>query len=277
MNLTPLITLALAEDFGSQGFPQGDATTHALIPPGTQARLDLVARTPLIVAGLEAAVATFKQVDASLTISLHSKDGTAARPGESLLTAQGNAAALLGAERVALNLLQRACGVATLTRAFVEAVQGTKAKILDTRKTMPGLRALDKHAVACGGGVNHRFGLYDAILIKDNHLALLGGVAPALARARASGLPVIVECDTLEQVAEALKAKPNRILLDNMPPATLREAVAMVNGALPLEASGGITLETARSHAETGVDFLSVGALTHSAPSADIGADIVFQ
>lgn len=275
----PLIDAALAEDFGSAGFPRGDATSQALIPAELEGVMRFHARVPLVMAGGAVAARVFATLDAGLRCDIRVEDGARAEPGTALVEARGAARSLLGAERVALNLLQRACGVATLTRAYADAVAGTRAKILDTRKTMPGLRALDKYAVTCGGGVNHRFGLYDAILIKDNHLALCGGVLPALALARAEhALPVILECDTLAQVEEALAAPvpPDRILLDNMSLAALSRAVELTAGRVKLEASGGVTLATVRDVAQTGVDFISVGALTHSAQAVDIGAEIAF-
>ncbi|MBV8939460.1 MAG: carboxylating nicotinate-nucleotide diphosphorylase [Alphaproteobacteria bacterium] len=273
MNFQTLINMALAEDIGS-----GDVTTQALIPEGLHVRMALVAREPLVMAAGEAAAQTFRTLDASIDAEIAVKDGERAAAGQPLVVLHGPARPLLSAERVALNLLQRACGIATATRAFVEAVTGTHAAILDTRKTMPGVRSLDKYAVRCGGGVNHRFGLYDAALIKDNHIALCGGIAQAVARLRAQApVPVIVECDTLAQVEDALAARPDRILLDNMTPEEMRRAVALARGRVKMEASGGITLANARAIAETGVDFLSVGALTHSVKAADIGADIQME
>lgn len=270
--LRPLIDLALQEDIGS-----GDITTELLIPKGTHARMQLNAREPLIAAGLEVAGLVFQTLDFSIDVFIPVTDGSKVLPWQTLLQAEGDAQALLTAERTALNIIQRLCGIATLTHQYVDACWGTNAKILDTRKTMPGMRLLDKYAVTCGGGVNHRFGLYDMVLIKDNHIALAGSVEKAIALARQGcNLPVIVECDTLMQVEEALAAEPDRILLDNMPPELMVEAVRMADGRVLLEASGGVTLQTVRTIAQTGVDFISVGAITHSVPAADIGADIVF-
>jgi nicotinate-nucleotide pyrophosphorylase (carboxylating) len=270
-----LVARALAEDVGA-----GDVTTLACVPATAQARACLVARTPLTVAGLPLAVAAFHALDPHLDLDLRVPDGAAVPAGDPLLEVSGPARPILTAERVALNFLQRLSGIATLAARFVAAVAGTRARILDTRKTTPGWRALEKYAVACGGGVNHRFGLADLVLIKDNHLAALAGerpnpVAAAVARARAARpyLKVEVEADTLEQVRQAVDAGADIILLDNLPPARLREAAALVAGRALLEASGGVTLATVREVAETGVDFISVGALTHSAPAADLGLD----
>lgn len=271
MNIQPIIDLALAEDIG-----EGDLTSGLLVPPGVVAAIRLVAGQPMVIAGVEAAMQVFRTVDRKVRIETSVSDGQKAGAGDSLLTVAGSARSLLAAERVALNLLQRACGVATLTKAYVDAVAGTGAVILDTRKTMPGLRQLDKYAVTCGGGKNYRMGLYDAVLIKDNHIALLGSVKAAVEKARAGTKKlVIVECDTLEQLREALPAKPDRILLDNMRPSALREAVKLVKGSVPLEASGGVTLANVRQVAETGVNFISVGAITHSAKAADISAEVM--
>jgi len=270
-----LVARALAEDVGA-----GDVTTLACVPATAQARARLVARTPLTVAGLPLAVAAFHALDPHLDLDLRVPDGAAVPAGDPLLEVSGPARPILTAERVALNFLQRLSGIATLAARFVAAVAGTRARILDTRKTTPGWRALEKYAVACGGGVNHRFGLADLVLIKDNHLAALAGERPnpvtaAVARARAARpyLKVEVEADTLEQVRQAVDAGADIILLDNLPPARLREAAALVAGRALLEASGGVTLATVREVAETGVDFISVGALTHSAPAADLGLD----
>jgi len=272
MNFQPLIDAALAEDIGS-----GDVTTQALIPPWLKARMRFNARERVIMAGGEVAKAVLHTLDNTLQVTLSAQEGAWAEARETLLTAEGNARSLLTSERVALNLLQRAASVATLTRAYVDAVAGTGAIILDTRKTMPGLRTLDKYAVTCGGGQNHRFGLYDAAMIKDNHIALAGDIAAAIeAVRRTANVPIIVECDTLEQVKQALAAQPDRILLDNMDIPTLHKAVELAGGHVPLEASGGITLETIRAVALTGVHYISVGRITHSAPSVDIGAEIEF-
>jgi nicotinate-nucleotide pyrophosphorylase (carboxylating) len=263
----------LAEDIGP-----GDATGLALLPEGLQAEAVLAARQPMVACGMELAARIFARVDGRIMAHDKLADGQAVKAGDVLLRLRGPARELLTAERTALNCVQRLCGIATLTRRYVEAVAGTGVSILDTRKTLPGWRLLDKYATRVGGAMNHRMGLYDAVMIKDNHLALYASVKEAVARARASTrLPIIVECDQLEQVAEALESTPDRILLDNMPPALLRQAVAMVAGRVPLEASGGITLENIRAVAETGVGFISIGALTHSAVAVDIGMDVVVK
>ncbi len=267
-----IIALGLAEDIGG-----GDVTTLTLVPEGAQASMRLVAREPLIACGAQLLPLVFGE---SVQVEGMAEDGLSLAAGEALATLHGPARTLLTGERVALNLLQRLCGIATLTARYVGEVQGTHAQILDTRKTIPGWRLLDKYAVRAGGGVNHRMGLYDMVLIKDNHIALCGGVAQAVARAREGmqrlgmQVPVEVECDTLAQLEQALEVKVERILLDNMNVASLREAVRITHGMAKLEASGGITLERLRMIAETGVDYISIGALTHSARAADIGADI---
>lgn len=266
---------ALDEDIGS-----GDATTLATVPAQHAARAVMRAREPLVVAGLTLAEAAFRELDAAVTLKHSVRDGEAVAAGATLLEVAGPARAVLTAERVALNFVQRLSGVATLTARYVAAVAGTRAVILDTRKTTPGWRRLEKFAVACGGGTNHRFGLHDLILIKDNHLAALreaqpNAIAAAVQRAREAypKLRVEVEADTLEQVAQAADAGADIILLDNMPPETLRAAVGLINGRARTEASGGVNLRTVRAIAETGVDYISVGALTHSAPAVDIGLD----
>lgn len=274
-----LIRLALQEDLGS-----GDVTTLATIPAGTQAQARMVAREPLVVAGLDIAAVVFKEISSLVQARLLAHDGQSVIPGQPLLEISGPAAALLAGERVALNFIQRLSGVATLTARFVDKIQGTRTAILDTRKTTPGWRRLEKYAVTCGGGRNHRFGLWDRILIKDNHLAALADQTPnaiaaavTLARQRFPQLKIEVEADTLAQVEQAVQAGADMILLDNMNPETLRKAVALVAGRCPTEASGGITLDTVRAVAETGVDFISVGALTHSARAMDIGLDFQSQ
>jgi nicotinate-nucleotide pyrophosphorylase (carboxylating) len=270
-----IIEAALAEDIGT-----GDVTSELLVPQGATASLAFVAREPLTVCGLAVAARVFAHLDKAIRTHAEAKDGQRVTKSAVLMRVEGNARAILSAERTALNLLQRASAVATLTSRYVEAVKGTKAVILDTRKTMPGLRALDKYAARTGGGRNHRMRLDDAILIKDNHIALAGGIGEALKRAiqgNARRLPLEIECDTLPQVKEALSAGATSLLLDNMPPDQLREAVTMAGGKATLEASGNVTLETVRAIAETGVDFISVGRLTHSAPSVDIGLDIAIS
>jgi nicotinate-nucleotide pyrophosphorylase (carboxylating) len=269
------IRAALAEDLGA-----GDATTLATVSEHATARAVMRARQPLTVAGLDFVRTAFQFLSGQVRFAGDCSDGDTCAAGAVLMEISGPARALLSAERVALNFVQRLSGVATLTARYVQAVQGTSAKILDTRKTTPGWRRFEKYAVACGGGTNHRFGLFDLVLIKDNHLAALrdakpNAVAAAVQRARAAypELRVEVEADTLEQVAQATEAGADFILLDNMSCGQLREAVRLVGGRARTEASGGITLESVRAIAETGVDFISVGALTHSAPAADIGLD----
>jgi nicotinate-nucleotide pyrophosphorylase (carboxylating) len=269
------VQLALREDLG-----KGDATTLATIPPEAHATAVMSAREPLTVAGLALAEATFVTLSLEVTVQKLAEDGSRVEKGGHLLKVTGPARALLSGERVALNFVQRLSGIATLTARFVEILQGTGAKILDTRKTTPGLRRLEKYAVRCGGGQNHRAGLYDMVLIKDNHLATLrhepgGALATAVRRARTAypTLKVEVEADMLDQVEQALAAGADIILLDNMSLEQMRTAVNQCRGRAQTEASGGIRLETVRAIAETGVDFISVGALTHSARAVDIGLD----
>jgi nicotinate-nucleotide pyrophosphorylase (carboxylating) len=269
------VRLALAEDLGA-----GDVTTLATVPETALASAVMRARERVVIAGTGLAVAAFRELSSEVQVETVARDGQIATAGESILSLSGPARPILSAERVALNFIQRLSGVATLTAQFVEAVRGTRAQILDTRKTTPGWRRLEKYAVTCGGGRNHRFGLYDMVLIKDNHLAALRSASPnpiaaALQRARAEypNLKVEVETDTLEQVEQAVAAGADLILLDNMEPAQLREAVRVCQGRAQTEASGGVNLETVRAIAEAGVDFISVGALTHSARAVDIGLD----
>jgi nicotinate-nucleotide pyrophosphorylase (carboxylating) len=272
-----LVELALAEDLG----PAGDRTSQALIPAGQPGRAAFVARTSGVVAGLPAAAMVCSAVDPALTFEPAVTDGSPVERGGVLATVTGPLRSILVAERTALNFLQRLSGVASLTRKYVEAVAGFRAKVLDTRKTTPGWRVLEKYAVRMGGGTNHRLGLYDGILIKDNHLAGLGGdVRKAVALARTfpgnAGLPVEVEVDSLEQLEAALAARADIVLLDNMTPDRMREAVSRRDAVAPgtlLEASGGVNLTTVREIASTGVDRISVGALTHSAPALDIALD----
>ena len=276
-----LVALALAEDLGDGAGVAGDLTSRFSIPEGLVGAADFVARTPGVVAGLPILALVAARLDARLAVEVHAADGDAVAAGARVATVRGPLRSLLAAERTMLNFLQRLSGVATLTRAFVGAVAGTGARILDTRKTTPGFRLLEKYAVRAGGGVNHRVGLFDAVLIKDNHLAGLGAgaVARAVGAARAAAPPgcvVQVEVDDLDQLGEALVARPDIVLLDNMTDGQLREAVARRGAAAPgvlLEASGGVNLATARGIAETGVDRISVGALTHSAAALDIGLD----
>ena len=268
----PVVRAALAEDLGRAG----DVTSAACIDPDARLQARFVARKPGVVAGLACARLALHALDPAATFEPLLADGDALAPGAALARVDANARALLSAERVALNLLGRLCGIATLTRAYVDAVAGAGAAITDTRKTTPGLRALEKYAVRCGGAVNHRFGLDDAILIKDNHVAACGGVGPAIRRARAAAghlVKVEAEVDSLAQLDEALAEAPDVILLDNFSLADLAAAVARAKGRAVLEASGGVTLQTVRAIAETGVDVISVGALTHSAPVLDIGLD----
>ena len=265
--LGELVTRALAEDVGS-----GDVTSQATVPEGTRAVATITQKAAGVVFGLDAAEATFRAMDPAVTLERLGAEGRWREPPAPVLRATGDARGLLGAERTALNFLQRLSGVATLTARCVAAVEGTGARILDTRKTTPGLRMLEKAAVAAGGGVNHRAGLYDMVLIKENHALMAGGVGPAVRAAAAAyaDLPLEVECSTLAEVDEALEAGATRILLDNMGPPQLRAAVARVAGRARLEASGGIGFDTLRAHAETGVDWISIGALTHSAPALDL-------
>ncbi|MFT4690205.1 MAG: nicotinate-nucleotide pyrophosphorylase (carboxylating) [Limisphaerales bacterium] len=269
------VRAALAEDIGS-----GDATSEATIPAAATANAAMVAREPLIVAGLEFATITFSQVDPSIRVERIAKDGAALTKGADLLRLSGPARGILSAERVALNFVQRLSGVASATAEFVKAIQGSGAEILDTRKTTPGWRRFEKYAVACGGGRNHRIGLFDLVMIKDNHLAALrnespNAIAAAVQRAREKfpDLKVEVEADELAQVEQAVAAGADIILLDNMPPEMLREAVTIIDGRAQTEASGGVTLSTVHEIASTGVNFVSVGAITHSVRAIDIGLD----
>jgi nicotinate-nucleotide pyrophosphorylase (carboxylating) len=266
MDLDAIVDRALAEDIGP-----GDVTTRATVPDGVRARARITQKQPGVLFGLDAAEAVFRRLDPEARVTRLAAEGEW-RDGGPVLEVEGAAGALLTAERTALNFLQRLSGVATQAARYARAVEGTGARVLDTRKTTPGLRALEKAAVAAGGGTNHRAGLYDAILIKENHAATAGGVAAAITAARraAPDLPVQVECRNLAEVDEALRAGAPRLLLDNMTPAQLRDVVALVDGRAELEASGGVTLETVREIAASGVHFVSVGALTHSAPALDL-------
>jgi nicotinate-nucleotide pyrophosphorylase (carboxylating) len=266
MDLTELVERALAEDLGP-----GDVTSEATVPAGARARARITQKAPGVIAGLAVAEAVFAAVDPATAVIRHTEEG-AWRDGGPVLVAEGDTRALLAAERTALNFLGRLSGVATLTARYVGAVDGTGTRILDTRKTTPGLRALEKAAVQAGGGQNHRFGLFDAVLIKENHAAAAGGVGTAVTRARAAwpDLLVEVECRDLTEVDEALAAGAPRILLDNMDPAALRAAVDRIAGRAETEASGGITLQGVGDVAAAGLDYVSVGALTHSAPALDL-------
>lgn len=275
--IEPVVRMALAEDLGRAG----DVTAMACIPEGARMKAAFAARKPGVLAGIDCVRLAVLAMDPKASVDLRLRDGDAFDAGAMLAVVEADARAFLSAERTALNLVGRLSGVATLTRTYVEAVAGTKARIADTRKTTPGLRALEKHAVACGGGTNHRFGLDDAILIKDNHVAVCGGVAEAVRRAKAFAphlMKVEVEVDGLDQLDAVLalideSAAPDVIMLDNFSLDDLRTAVACVAGRIVLEASGGVDLTTVRGIAETGVDVISVGALTHSAPVLDIGLD----
>ena len=274
--IAPVVRAALAEDLGRAG----DLTSQACIPADARMNGVFAARAAGVAAGVDAVRIAVRMLDAEAVVETLVEDGQAFDAGAALVRVQANARALLAAERTALNILGRMCGIATLTRAYVEAVKGTQARIVDTRKTAPGLRALEKHAVACGGGMNHRFGLDDAVLIKDNHVAVCGGVGPAVRRARAHVghlVKVEVEVDSLDQLDQALAERPDVVMLDNFTLPALREAVERAKvspfGQPVLEASGGVTLKTVGDIARTGVDVISVGALTHSAPVLDIGLD----
>jgi nicotinate-nucleotide pyrophosphorylase (carboxylating) len=269
-----IVERALAEDLGDRG----DITSMSVIPEDAVSSAKIVSRVAGVTAGLEVAAHVFRVVDPTVVFTSVAVDGEAVGPGSVLATVSGPSRSILTAERTALNLLGRMCGVATATAALVAEVAGTGCRITDTRKTMPGLRALDKHAVVAGGGVNHRMGLYDQVMIKDNHIAAAGDLAGAVVRARSElgeGTKVVVEVESFDQLEEVLATDPDRVLLDNMAPDQLREAVRRVDGAIETEASGGVTLETARVIAETGVDFISVGWITHSAPQLDIALDFV--
>lgn len=264
------VRATLAEDLG----PGGDITAAAVIP--VEARFEGVmdSRDPITVAGLPIAEAFFRALDPGVEIERLAEEGAQAAPGAALLRLRGKARAMLTAERSALNTVQHLSGIATMTRAYVDAIAGTGATLLDTRKTLPGLRVLEKYATRMGGATNHRMGLWDAAMIKDNHVAVAGSVEAAVARAVAAGIArIIVEVDRIDQIEPALRAGATHLLLDNMAPPVLREAVALVAGRVPTEASGGVRLDTIRAIAETGVTYVSVGRLTQSAPAADIGLD----
>ena len=271
------VRAALTEDLGD-----GDATTSATVPANAKSVARMNAREPLVVAGIQFAEIAFRERSPQIRVKKLARDGQRRQAGEPLLEVSGSSRAVLSAERVALNFIQRLSGVATATAQFAAAIKGTAAKILDTRKTTPGWRRFEKYAVACGGGKNHRLGLFDMILIKDNHLVALqneqpNAIAAAVTRARKKfpKLKVEVEADSLEQVAQAVAAGADIILLDNMTPAQLRQAVKIVRGRAQTEASGGVNLKTVRAIAGTGVDFISVGAITHSARAVDIGLDFI--
>lgn len=274
-DLNRFVLATLNEDLG-EGVPGGghDVTAESVIPATARFAGVMDSRDAIVVAGLPIAAAFFRALDPPVGIAIRVDEGTEVGAGTDLMRLSGNARAMLTAERSALNVVQHLSGIATLTRQYVRAMGETRCVLLDTRKTIPGLRLLEKYATRMGGAHNHRMGLWDAAMIKDNHVAIAGGVAEAVRRARASGVTrIICEVDRLEQIEPALAAGATHLLLDNMKPATLREAVALVAGRVPTEASGGVTLETIGAIAATGVDFVSVGRLTQSAPAADIGLD----
>lgn len=268
LSLDDIIRNALQEDIHT-----GDLTTQAVVPDPQPATARLVAKESMTVAGMDVAARVFRLLDPAVTFVASVHDGQQVEKGTVLARISGDAGFLLQGERVALNLLQRMCGIATLTACYVAAVSGTKARIVDTRKTTPGLRVLEKYAVRVGGGINHRTGLYDGILIKENHIAAAGGISEAIRRARAyipHTLKIEIETETVEQVQEALAAGADIIMLDNMDCATMAGCVALINGQALVEASGGVNLDTVRAIAETGVDIISIGALTHSPRAMDI-------
>jgi nicotinate-nucleotide pyrophosphorylase (carboxylating) len=270
-DLDAFLAATLAEDLGDVG----DITSAAVIPADARFHGALVSRDDIAVAGLPIAEAFFRRLDPDATIETLVQDGDRVARGTTLMRIDGAARAMLTAERSALNTLQHLSGVATLARTYADAIAGTGATLLDTRKTIPGLRALEKYATRMGGATNHRMGLWDAAMIKDNHVAVAGGVGEAVARARRAGIAsIIVEVDRIDQIEPALAAGATHLLLDNMAPSTLRGAVALVGGRVPTEASGGVRLDTIRAIAETGVTYVSVGRLTQSAPAADIGLDL---
>ena len=269
-DIDAFIAATLAEDLGTIG----DITSAAVIPADARFTGVMDSRDPIVVAGLDLAEAFFRALDPDVRIERLVRDGQQVAAGTELMRLAGAGRAMLTAERSALNTVQHLSGVATMTRAYVDAIAGTGAILLDTRKTIPGLRVLEKYATRMGGAQNHRMGLWDAAMIKDNHVAVAGGVAEAVRRAKAAGIAqIIVEVDRIDQIEPALEAGATHLLLDNMPPAMLREAVALVAGRVPTEASGGVNLDTIRAIAESGVTYVSVGRLTQSAPAADIGLD----
>lgn len=269
-DLDAFVAATLAEDLGEGG----DVTSAAVIPATARFTAVMDSRDAITVCGLEIAAAFFRALDPDALIEPIAADGDRVAPGSELMRVTGNARALLTAERSALNTVQHLSGIATLTRTYVDRIDGTGATLLDTRKTIPGLRRLEKYATRTGGARNHRMGLWDAAMIKDNHVAVAGGVGPAAALAKAAGIrDIIVEVDRIDQIAPAIEAGATHLLLDNMPSAVLREAVTLIAGRVPSEASGGVTLDTIRAIAETGVTYVSVGRITQSAPAADIGLD----
>ena len=274
-DVNDFVRRVLAEDLGSGG----DITSAATIDADARFTAEMNCRQPITIAGLDIAIAFFRALDQGVRIDKLTRDGESVAAGTVLIRLEGNARAMLAAERSALNTLQHLSGIATLTRQYVDRIEGTGATLLDTRKTIPGLRLLEKYAARMGGAENHRIRLDDGLLIKDNHVAVASGVTEAIAAAKAAstGFPVQVEVDRIEQIEPALAAGADRLLLDNMPPPVLREAVALVAGRVPLEASGGVNLNTIRGIAETGVNYISVGRITQSAPAVDIGLDYSLQ
>jgi nicotinate-nucleotide pyrophosphorylase (carboxylating) len=269
-DIAAFVAATLAEDMGTGG----DITSNAVIPADARLAAVMDSRDPVVVAGLPLAEAFFRALDPDCDIARLVSDGDAVPAGADLMRIEGNARALLTAERSALNTVQHLTGIATMTRAYVDAIVGTGAVLLDTRKTLPGLRALEKYATRMGGATNHRMRLDDGVMIKDNHIAVAGGVEPAVRAAKAAGLMgVVVEVDRIDQIDQALSAGADRLLLDNMDVPTLKAAVALVAGRVPTEASGGVRLDTIRAIAETGVTYISVGRITQSAPAADVGLD----
>jgi nicotinate-nucleotide pyrophosphorylase (carboxylating) len=271
--LAKFVAGVLAEDLGAGG----DVTSAFTIPAETCLRAIVRSRQSLVLAGIDLAAAFFAALDAHVVVAKLADDGARIEAGEPIMRVEGNARALLAAERSALNTLQHLSGIATMTRQYADLIAGTGCVLLDTRKTIPGLRVVEKYAARMGGAQNHRMRLDDAILIKDNHVALCGGVAQAVRAAKASGLEVQVEVDLVEQIEPALAAGADRLLCDNMPASALRDAVALVDGRVKIEASGGVRLDTIRGIAETGVDFVSVGRITQSAPAVDIGLDYAME
>ncbi len=270
-DLPAFIAATLAEDLGPSN---RDVTSESVIPAGARFSGTMDSRDAIVVAGLPLAAAFFAHLDPTMEIEILAEDGASVPKGSDLMRLSGNARAMLTAERSALNTVQHLSGIATMTRAYVAAISGTGCTLLDTRKTIPGLRVLEKYATRMGGATNHRMGLWDAAMIKDNHVAVAGGVAEAVRRARAAGVErIILEVDRIAQIEPGIAAGATHLLLDNMDAAMLREAVALVAGRVQTEASGGVTLDTIRAKAETGVTFISVGRLTQSAPAADIGLD----
>ena len=273
-DLDSFVRATLAEDLGEQFGGGGDITSAAVIPADARFTGVMDSRDAIVVAGLPLAEAFFRALDPNVQIERLVEDGQRVAANTDMLRVEGNGRAMLTAERSALNTIQHLSGIATMTRAYVDKIIGTGATLLDTRKTIPGLRVIEKYATRMGGATNHRMGLWDAAMIKDNHVAVAGGVAEAVARAKAAGIArIIVEVDTVAQIEPALAAGATHLLLDNMDPPTLRGAVTLVGGRVPTEASGGVRLDTLRAIAETGVTYISVGRLTQSAPAADIGLD----